>query len=95
MSTVTVTLVRDRESPEWWLAHFALRGESYTTQGAVVDEARYMAADLLRLLGAEDETLIEFILDDRETVSAVLARPVIPSLAAGEGATGAFAAAES
>jgi hypothetical protein len=82
MSTVTVTIVRDAESPEWWLAHFTFCGESYTTQGAIVDEARFMAADLLRLLGAGDDSLIEFALDDRETLSAVLARPASHDAAA-------------
>ena len=95
MSTVTVTIVRDPESPEWWLAHFAFRRESHTTQGAIVDEARFMAADLLRLLGADDDTVIEFVLDDRDTVSAVLARPVTPSLIADGDGREPFAAAES
>jgi hypothetical protein len=95
MSTVTVTVVRDAESPEWWLAHFTFRGESYTTQGAIVDEARFMAADLLRLLGAGDDCLIEFVLQDRETLSAVLARPVTPSLIAEEEVEKPFAVTKS
>ena len=95
MSTVTVTIVRDPEAPEWWLAHFTFGGESYTTQGAIVDEARFMAADLLKLLGAAGDTIVEFVLDHRETVSAVLARPVTPSLTADGDGRGPFAAAES
>jgi hypothetical protein len=75
MSAVTVTIVRDPEAPEWWLAQFDFDGESYTTQGAIVDEARFMAADFLKLLGAADDTVVDFVLDARETVSALLARP--------------------
>jgi hypothetical protein len=56
--------------------------QSYTTQGAIVDEARYMAADLLNLLGADEHTEAAFLLDDRATLSAVLAHPVTPSLVA-------------
>ena len=95
MSTVTVTIVRDAESPEWWLAHFTFRGASYTTQGAIVDEARFMAADLLQLLGAGGDCLIDFVLHDRETLSAVLARPVTPSLIAEEETVKPFAVTES
>lgn len=95
MSTVTVTIARDPEAPEWWLAHFAFRGESYTTQGAIVDEARFMAADLVKLLGAADDTVIDFVLDARETVSAVLARRVTPSLLADGNDRQSFAAAKS
>jgi hypothetical protein len=80
MSSVTVTIVRDPESRDWWLAHFTFGGESHTTQGALVDEARYMAADLLRLLGAADGTLVEYVLDDRDEIASVLSRPVTPSL---------------
>jgi hypothetical protein len=82
MSTVTVTIARDAESPAWWLAQFTFRGESYTTQGAIVDEARFMAADLLQLLGAGGDCLIDFVLDDCETLSAVLARPASQDAAA-------------
>ena len=80
MNAVTVTILRDPESPEWWLGNFAWGDRSYTTQGAVVDEARYMAADLLKLLGADDQTEVTFVLDDRAALSAVLAHPVTPSL---------------
>ncbi len=82
VNEVTVTILRDQESPEWWLASFTWADQSYTTQGAIVDEARYMAADLLKLLGADEHTEAVFVLDDRATLSAVLAHPVTPSLAA-------------
>jgi len=80
VNEVTVTILRDPESPAWWLANFTWAGESYTTQGAIVDEARYMAADLLKLLGADEHTEAAFLLNDRATLSAVLAHPVTPSL---------------
>ena len=82
MNEVTVTILRDPESPDWWLANFTWADQSYTTQGAVVDEARYMAADLLKLLGADEHTEARYVLDDRATLSAVLAHPVTPSLVA-------------
>jgi hypothetical protein len=82
VNEVTVTILRDPESPDWWLAKFTWADQSYTTQGAVVDEARYMAADLLKLLGADEHTEAAFVLDDRVTLSSVLAHPVTPSLAA-------------
>ncbi|MDP9107230.1 MAG: hypothetical protein M3N49_15030 [Candidatus Eremiobacteraeota bacterium] len=82
MNEVTVTILRDPESPEWWLANFTWADQSYTTQGAIVDEARYMAADLLTLLGADAHTEAAFVLDDRAALSAVLAHPVTPSLVA-------------
>ena len=82
MNEVTVTILRDPESPGWWLANFTWADQSYTTQGAIVDEARYMAADLLKLLGADEHTEVAFVLDDRATLSAVLAHPVTPSLIA-------------
>jgi hypothetical protein len=82
VNEVTVTILRDPESPDWWLANFTWADQSYTTQGAIVDEARYMAADLLKLLGADDHTEAAFVLDDRATLSAVLAHPVTPSLVA-------------
>jgi hypothetical protein len=84
MNVVTVTILRDPESPEWWLANFTLDGRPYTTQGAIVDEARYMAADLLKLLGAEEDTEITFVLDDCAPLASVLARPVTPSLLTAE-----------
>ncbi|HEV2738206.1 MAG TPA: hypothetical protein VGU66_06455 [Candidatus Elarobacter sp.] len=82
MSEVTVTILRDPESPDWWLANFTWADRAYTTQGAVVDEARYMAADLLKLLGADEHTEAMYVLDDRATLSAVLAHPFTPSLVA-------------
>ena len=82
MNEVTVTILRDPESPDWWLANFTWAHQSYTTQGAIVDEARYMAADLLKLLGADEHTEAAFLLDDRATLSSVLAHPATPSLAA-------------
>ncbi len=75
-----VTIGRDPESPDWWLANFTWADQSYTAQGTVVDEARYMAADLLKLLGADEHTEATFVLNDAVTLSAVLARPVTPSL---------------
>jgi hypothetical protein len=80
VNEVTVTITRDPESPDWWLASFTWADQSYTTQGTVVDEARYMAADLLKLLGADEHTEATFMLNDGATLSAVLARPVTPSL---------------
>jgi hypothetical protein len=80
MTAVTVTILRDPESAEWWLASFTFGDRSYTTQGAIIDEARYMAADLLRLAGADVDTEVTFLLDDRETIASLLARPVTPSL---------------
>jgi len=80
MNTVTVTLLRDPETSGWWLANFTLGDRSYTTQGAILDEARYMAADLLKLVGADADAEVTFELDDRETLSSLLARPVTPSL---------------
>lgn len=80
MNIVSVTILRDPESPEWWLANFTFDGRSYTTQGAIVDEARYMAADLLQVIGAGPETEMEFVLEDRQLLSSVLANPVTPSL---------------
>ena len=93
MNEVTVTIRRDPESPDWWLANFTWGDQSYTTQGTVVDEARYMAADLLKLLGADEHTDATFVLSDCATLSAVLARPVTPSLV--DEATGADTAAQS
>ena len=87
MNAVTVTILRDPESPPWWLANFTFGDQSYTTQGATVDEARYMAADLLTLMGAGADTDVMFVLDDHETLASVLARPVTPSLIA-EAVTG-------
>ena len=91
MNAVTVTILRDPESPEWWLANFAWGDKSYTTQGAVVDEARYMAADLLKLLGADEQTEVAFLLDNHATLAVVLAHPVTPSLVT-DPAGGEFAA---
>jgi hypothetical protein len=82
VNAVTVTILRDPESPDWWLASFTSGDRSYTTQGAVVDEARYMAADLLKLLGADDATEVTFVLDDHASLTSVLAHPVTPSLVA-------------
>jgi hypothetical protein len=90
MNAVTVTILRDPESPRWWLAKFTLGDQSYTTQGAIVDDARYMAADLLTLLGAGADTDVMYVLDDHETLAEVLARPVTPSLLS-EPATGGIA----
>ncbi len=89
MNEVTVTISRDPESPDWWLANFTWADQSYTTQGTVVDEARYMAADLLKLLGAGEHTEATFVLSDAATLSAVLAHPVTPSIV--EDATGIHA----
>ncbi|MEA2687550.1 MAG: hypothetical protein QOD51_157, partial [Candidatus Eremiobacteraeota bacterium] len=80
VNIVTVTILRDSESPGWWLANFTWDDRTYTTQGAVVDEACYMAADLLTLMGAGPETEATFLLDHHETLASVLARPVTPSL---------------
>jgi hypothetical protein len=80
MKFVTVKIQRDRESPDWWLARFRFGGRSYCTQGAVVDEARYMAADLLKMQGADEDTVVTFAYDDRESLPSLLARPVTPSL---------------
>jgi hypothetical protein len=93
VNEVTVTILRDPESPNWWLANFTWADQSYTTQGSVVDEARYMAADLLKLLGADEHTEATFLLNDGVTLSEVLAHPVTPSLI--DEATGADAAARS
>ena len=93
VNEVTVTILRDPESPDWWLANFTWADQSYTTQGRVVDEARYMAADLLKLLGADEHTEATFMLNDGASLAAVLAHPVTPSLA--DAATGLDTAARS
>jgi hypothetical protein len=80
MSAVSVRILRDPESPDWWLANFTFGDRSYTTQGTIIEEARYMAADLLRLAGADADTAVTFTLDDTETLSSVLVHPVTPSL---------------
>jgi hypothetical protein len=77
VNEVTVTILRDPESPDWWLANFTWADQSFTTQGTVVDEARYMAADLLKLLGADEHTEATFVLNDCAALSAVLAHPVM------------------
>jgi hypothetical protein len=79
MNAVTVTLLRDPESPGWWLANFTLGDRDLTTQGATVDEARYMAADLLRLMDADARTEVTFALDDHESLASLLAHPITPS----------------
>jgi hypothetical protein len=93
VNEVTVTIMRDPESAGWWLANFTWANQSFTTQGRVVDEARYMAADLLKLLGADEHTEATFVLNDGATLSEVLAHPVTPSLVEKE--TGADTAARS
>ncbi len=95
MNSVTVTIRRDPECPDWWLAHFALDDRPYGTQGATVDEARYMAADLLKLVGAAEDTVVTFAYDDRESLASLLARPVTPSLISDEEAAADLAAAAS
>ncbi|MBV8368492.1 MAG: hypothetical protein JO036_06100 [Candidatus Eremiobacteraeota bacterium] len=91
MKTVTVRIVRDPESPAWWLAQFKLNGRSWCTQGAIVDEARYMAADLLKLAGASDDVVVNFAYDDRESLASLLAHPVTPSLLSEEEAAAQLA----
>jgi hypothetical protein len=86
MMDVKVRILRDPESPEWWLAKFEYGGRSWCTQGAIVDEARYMAADLLTIAGVDEDALITFTYNDRETLKALLARPVTPSLLSEEDA---------
>ncbi|MBV8298611.1 MAG: hypothetical protein JO083_03495 [Candidatus Eremiobacteraeota bacterium] len=74
-------ILRDPEDPEeGWLAKFEYGGRSWCTQGAVVDEARYMAADLLTIAGVEEDALITFAYNDRESLKSLLAHPVTPSL---------------
>jgi hypothetical protein len=80
MKTVTVRILRDPESPAWWLAKFRYGGRSWCTQGAVVDEARYMAADLLTIAGVPHDAMVTFTYNDRESLTSLLAHPVTPSL---------------
>ena len=80
MTNIKVRILRDPEDPkEGWLAKFEYGGRSWCTQGAVVDEARYMAADLLTIAGVEDDALVTFAYNDRESLKSLLAHPVMPS----------------
>jgi hypothetical protein len=94
MKSVTVKILRDPEDRNFWLARFRFGGRSFCTQGAIVDEARYMAADLLKLMGAAEGTTVTFAYDDRESLSSLLAHPVAPSLLSDEEAEADLAAAE-
>jgi|GEM_PF-4150480 len=77
MNSVQVTILRDAEDPEhhWWLAQVAFNGRPYVTQGETVEDARFMAADLLATLGATDDTVIAFDVADEATVGGLLGRP--------------------
>jgi hypothetical protein len=79
MNPVRVRILHDVEDAQqkWWLAHVAFNGQPHVTQGKTVDEARFMAADLLAVLGAPDETVIVFDVADEATVGGLLGRPVI------------------
>ena len=78
MNSIRVTILRDAEDPaqHWWLARVAFNGRPYVTQGESVEEARFMAADLLATLGAGDDTVIAFDVADEATVGGLLGRPV-------------------
>ncbi|HZO95689.1 MAG TPA: hypothetical protein VFB22_18210 [Candidatus Baltobacteraceae bacterium] len=73
MSNVNVSIQRDPETPgRWWLSRFTFRERRYTTQGRTVNEARYMAADLASLAGADDETTLTFDRGEAATIGALL-----------------------
>lgn len=71
MTTVTVDIARDPEAPEFWLASFVFAGRDYVTQGYTIPEARFMAGDLLRLEGAQDETTVHFDIHDEAPLATL------------------------
>jgi hypothetical protein len=72
MTTITVDIVRDPEAPEFWLASFVFAGRDYVTQGYTIEEARFMAGDLLREEGArDDETAVRFDIHDEVPLSTL------------------------
>ncbi len=77
MTTVTVDIARDPEAPEFWLASFVFAGRDYVTQGYTIEEARFMAGDLLRQKGAQDDTTVHFDMHD-EAPLATLPRAYAP-----------------
>jgi hypothetical protein len=80
MTTVTVDIARDPEAPEFWLASFVFAGQDYVTQGYTIEEARFMAGDLLRQEGAPDDAIVRFPIHD-EAPLAALPREYVPPAA--------------
>jgi hypothetical protein len=80
MTTVTVDIARDPEAPRFWLASFVFAGRDYVTQGYTTEEARFMAGDLLRQEGAQEDTTVHFDIHD-EAPLATLPRAYAPSTA--------------
>jgi ADP-ribose pyrophosphatase YjhB (NUDIX family) len=70
MTVANVKIARDPEAPESsFLAIVRFDGEEHATQGDTVDEARFMAADLLRTLDVPEETTVRFVVRDEAPLS--------------------------
>ncbi len=76
MNPVRVTIFRDAEdeAQHWWLAQVTFGGREHVTQGETIDGARFMAADLLKMLGASDDTVIAFDVREQCTIRDLLER---------------------
>lgn len=71
MNVADVTIARDPESPETgYLVLARYRGEKYATQGDSLEDARFMAIDLLRTCDVPTGTLVRFTIHDETTLTA-------------------------
>jgi hypothetical protein len=80
MTVVNVEIGRDPECLQFFLAVVRFDDEEHATQGYSVDEARFMAADLLRTLDVPEEALVRFVIRD-EAPLATLPRAYTPPAA--------------
>lgn len=71
MTVANVEIARDPESPRFFLAVVRFDDEEHATQGSSVDEARFMAADLLRTLEVPEQTIVRFVIHEEAPLSAL------------------------
>ncbi len=71
MTTVTIDIARDPEAPEFWLASFVFAERDYVTQGYTIEEARFMAGDLLRQEGVPGDATVRFHIFDEARLAAL------------------------
>ena len=71
MTVANVEIARDPEAPEFFLAIVRFGDEEHGTQGSSVDEARFMAADLLRTCDVPEETTVQFVIRDEARLAAL------------------------
>jgi len=71
MNVADVTIARDPEAPEMgFLVQARYGGEEYATQGESVEDARFMAIDLLRTWDVPTGTIVRFTIHDETTLTA-------------------------